>query len=282
MIVATRHRHPLPRPARLADARPLYVVPDAETRVELDGPALSVSRECCAEQSFPLQRISRVYSAERVAWTSEALLACADRGIAVVFVDDDGEVLARVLGRPGVRDELYHRLMDFLLLPQAMGRYHRWFAANRGRVAWWAGMKLGVPPEQRAPRPCREWINRKAAESAGGLGGERSAQWLRAIAYNWMHAHLQDLGFGTANELGQAGEPALARDLTELFAWYLEPARIGWLEGRRRAAQRKGEPLRPPRQADLVRLFESHAVRAAERGRDITSSLHRWLIHEGG
>lgn len=282
MIVATRTGNPAPRPARLADARPLYIVPDAETRVALDGPALIVSRDCCAQQSFPLQRISRVYSAERVAWASEALLACADQGIAVVFVDDDGEVMARLLGRPGARDELYHRLMDFLLLPQAIGRYRRWFAANRGRVAWWAGMKLDVPSDQRVPRPCREWINRRAAQCAGRIGGERSGQWLRAIAYDWMQAHLQDLGFGTANELGQAGEPALARDLTELFTWYLEPARIGWLEGRRLAAQRKGEPLRPPRQADLVRLFETHAVRAAERGRDITSSLHRWLIHEGG
>jgi hypothetical protein len=95
-----------------------------------------------------------------------------------------------------------------------------------------------------------------------------------------MQGHLQDHGLGTDNELGRSGEPALARDLTRLLMWYLEPPRIGWLKRRCLAAARKGEPLRAPGQQDLVRLFESRAVRAASRGRAITSALHRWLIHE--
>lgn len=267
-------------PALRADARPLYIVPDAETRVDLDGPALCVSREDVAERTFPLMRLSRVYSAEGVAWSSEALLACAGMGIAVLFVDDEGEVVARVLGRPGDRDELHHRLMEFLLLPEALGRYRHWLGSMRGRAAWWAGLKLGVPDARRDPRGCRDWINRAAVRSAGTTAAEQTRQWLRAVAYAWMQEHLQDHGFGADNELGQSGEPALARDLTDVLMWYLEPPRLGWLERRRRSAERKREPLRPPRQADVVRLFENRALRAAARGREITGALHRWLIHE--
>jgi hypothetical protein len=266
--------------ARLADARPLYIAPRADTRVDLDGPALCVRREERAEQYFPLQRICRVYSAEQVEWTSEALLACARRGIGVLFIDDDGTVIARLLGRPGERDELYQRIMEFLLLPQAMGMYHHWLTAYDGRCAYWAGSKLGVPAHARDPRRCREAIKRLASGYAGAQGGERSGQWLRAVAYAWMQAHLQDLGFGANNELARSGEPSLVRDLTRLFVWYLEPARIGWLKRRCMAAERKREPLRPPRQEEVVRLFESHSVRAAMRGRSIAGTLHRWLIHE--
>jgi len=265
---------------RLADARPLYIASGADTRVDLDGPALCISREERPEQYFPLQRIGRIHSAEAVQWTSAALLACARRGIGIVFLNDEGAVTARLLGRPGERDELYQRLMEFLLLPQAMGMYRFWVAEQDRRIAWWAGSRLGIPVQARDPRRCREAINRLAAAYAGTQGGEHSGQWLRAAAYGWMQSHLQDHGFGADNELGRRGEPALASDLTRLLMWYLEPPRIGWLKRRRLAAERKGEPLRPPCHQDLVRLFESRAVRAAARGRAITGNLHRWLIHE--
>lgn len=264
----------------LADARPLYIATGPDTQVRLDGPALCVGRDERPEQYFPLQRLSRVHSADLVQWTSEALLACARRGIGVLFMDEEGSVTARLLGRPGERDELYHRLMEFLLLPQAMGMYQFWLDQQDGRTAWWTGSKLGIPVHARDPRHCQEAINRLAKHYAGPEGGERSGQWLRAIAYGWMQAHLQDHGLGADNELARSGEPALARDLTRLLVWYLEPPRIGWLKRRHLAAARKGEPLRPPRQQDLVRLFESRSVRAAARGRAITGTLHRWLIHE--
>jgi hypothetical protein len=263
------------------DARPLYIAPPGDTRVALDGPALSVCQEEKAEQLFPLRRLSRIYTGDWVSWTSEALIACAATGVTVVFVDGGGEVVARVLGRPGQRDELFHRWTEFLLLPQAGGMYGFWRDDLGRRAAWWAGVKLGAPPNGRGPHPCREWINREAARYAGRAAGERSRQWLRSLAFAWMQGHLQDLGFGTATELAQAGEPALARDLAGILMWYLEPARIGWLKRRHLAAKRKGQAVTPPRRRDVVRLFESRATRSGVRGREITSLLHRWLIHNG-
>ena len=265
----------------VADARPLYIAPAGDTRVVLDGPALCIAQEERAVQLFPLRRLSRVYSGDRVDWTSGALLACAAAGIAVVFVDDGGDVVARVLGRPGERDELYHRMTEFLLLPQAAGMYRYWREDLLRRGAWWAGVKLDVPPRARGAAQCRDWINREAVRYAGHRAGERSRQWLRSLAFAWMQEHLQDLGFGLTTELAQAGEPALARDLAEIMMWYLEPARVGWLKRRSLAAQHKGQAVRPPQHRDLVRLFESRATRAAVRGREITSLLHRWLIHNG-
>jgi hypothetical protein len=255
-------------------------VPNGDTNVCLDGPALCVQREERAEQLFPLQRLSRIYTGTRVHWSSEALLACAERGIAILFVDEQGNIEARLLGRPGERDEMYARFTEFLLLPQAPDMYQHWLDGMRRRIAYWAAVRVDAPAAMRDPRRCRQWIERLAIGYAHRQGDERSRQWLRALAYHWMQSHLLDLGFGAGTELAQIGEPSLARDLAELLMWYIEPARIGWLRRRNLAAQHKHEPVRLPRHAEAVRLFESRNARIAKRGRDITSSLHRWLIHE--
>ncbi len=266
---------------RETDARALYIAPEGETWVELDGPSLRIVQLDKAVRLYPLRSLSRILVQRRVEWALEALLACAERGITVVFFDDNGEILARVLGKPGARDEMYHRMNEFLMLPQAEGMYRYWREDLRSKAAHWAGIKLRTPQYARDTAACREWINRQASHYAGGDTATKSHQWLRSLAYDWMEGHLQDLGFGRQSELARAGEPALARDLTEIFIWYLEPAYLGWLKRRWLAARRKQQSLRPPTRRDLVRLFESRAARSAKRGREITSLLHRWLIHNG-
>ncbi len=190
--------------------------------------------------------------------------------------------------------------------------FRHWLDQTRHRAAHWAAIKLGAfhgQPPSLAPggaRPrvgtagrgvksnphtkpappktadIRAWINQRAECLAGADAALHSRQWLRGIAYGWMEGHLTDLGFARSTEVAQAGTPPLAADLTDIFYWYLEPARLGWLARRKQAAQRNGEPLRPPSHRDAVWLFESHATRAAARGRELTGALHRWLIHEVG
>jgi hypothetical protein len=270
---------PAREPSREA-ALPLYLAPQGETWVGLDGPALRISRPDTAERLFPLRRIARVHSSPRVDWEQAALLACAEAGIPVLFVDDDGQVIARILGRPGQRDELRNRLVELLLRPEGAGMLHYWMDRNRHRAARWAAIKLRRRPVNQRAADIRRWVNQAADRLAGADAARQTRQWLRGLAYGWMEAHLADLGFARSTELAQAGLPPLAADLTDILYWYLEPARLGWLMRRRLAAEQKQEPLQPPTYRDAVRLFESREVRAAVRGREITSCLHRWLIHE--
>ena len=279
--------HPPPQPQRPAhtatdpsDGRPLYLAPSEETWVGLDGAALRVSSLHRAEQLFPLRRIGRIHTNQRVDWEMQALLACADQGIPIVFMDDDGQVLARLLGRPGARDELRNRLIPFLLRPEALGMLQHWLQTSQHRAARWAALKLRLGSQTADAAAIRERINQETTAFVGEQASRQTRQWLRGLAYNWMEEHLHDLGLARTTELGQAGQPSLAAELTGLFYWYLEPARHGWLKRRYLAARRKGAPVIPPTQRDIVWLFESRALKAAARGREITSSLHRWLIHE--
>jgi hypothetical protein len=279
--MARQSKRPTPAQAPNGEAAiPLYLVPQGETWVGLDGPALRISRPDSAERLFPLRRIARVHSSPRVDWEQAALLACAEAGIPVLFVDDDGQVIARILGRPGQRDELRNRLVELLLRPEGAGMLRYWMDRNRQRAARWAAIKLGRHPGDARTADIRRWVNHTADRLAGADAARQTRQWLRSLAYGWMEAHLADLGFARSTELGQTGQPPLAADLTDILYWYLEPARLGWLQRRRLAAHQKQETLEPPVHRDAVRLFESPEARAALRGREITNCLHRWLIHE--
>lgn len=262
------------------DRVPLYLAPESETWVGLDGPALRVSQPDTAERLFPLRRISRVLTNTRADWEQDALLACASYGIPVLYCDDDGRIIARLLGRPGERDELRGRLVSFLLRAEAAGMLNHWFGQTRHRAARWAALKLGVRPGHQSAAEIRRWTNRTAERLAGPEAALRTRQWMRSLAYAWMEEHLADLGFARSTEVAQTGAPSLAAELTDILYWYLEPARIGWLRRRYQAAKRKGEPLRSPTHRDCVRLFQSRATRSATRGREVTGALHRWLIHE--
>jgi CRISPR/Cas system-associated endonuclease Cas1 len=49
-----------------------------------------------------------------VQWRTDALLACANQGITVSFLDDGGAVVASWLGKSGERQFFMQRLADLL------------------------------------------------------------------------------------------------------------------------------------------------------------------------
>ena len=66
--------------------KPLYLHGHQPLAVALDGPALRVTQAESADRLFPLERLSRVVASGEVAWSTEALLACADHGVPVSFL----------------------------------------------------------------------------------------------------------------------------------------------------------------------------------------------------
>ena len=127
--------------------RPLYIDGSPGCRVVLDEPALRVVVPDKADQLFPLSRISRVVCKGVVEWSMSALLACADAGINLLFLEKNGEVRARWLGRGNARQSLTQRLVDLLARADGLQRYENWhlsmqklaarsFARRMGLVEW--------------------------------------------------------------------------------------------------------------------------------------------------
>ena len=116
-------------------------------RIDADGPALRLRRPAKAAVWYPLARLARVVSSGMVAWEAEALLACAEAGVPVVFLRRDGSVRAYLSGG-GARlrdphDLLYTRLRARLNRPGGMRRYGDWRRAMTGAALRALGVQLG-------------------------------------------------------------------------------------------------------------------------------------------
>lgn len=251
--------------------KPLYV-DGTGTRVERDGPALRIARPGRAERWFPLRVLSQVVSAERVEWATDALLACAGQGITVSFLDEDGAVLARVLGKPGERMELRQRLADFLLRPDWPALYDAWQAAMERMavrsVARRAGLGWGQPPSGRELRR----MFREAADSMGSLeayehiGGE-----LRGLVEALATQPLAEAGI-VGDFVGDEGLD-LAADFSRVLYWDFQLARLAWLEDRLRD-DRQDLPARE----EIVGFFEARRPRTERLAAGLLNRLHRWLV----
>lgn len=251
--------------------KPLYLL-GRDIRIERDGPALRVAGIGRADCWFPLRRISRVVSATRVDWSTGALLACAESGITVSFLNEDGAVLARLLGRPRERVELRQRWADFLLRPDWRMHYGQWLAAmermavrsviRRAGIAW-----PGTEPAKSLRRGFHE-----AAQAMGLLPAfERIGGEVHGLTVALASQRLADAGVAGDFEGGEG--PELAMDFATILFWDFQLVRMAWLEDRLR-----DELTGIPDRQELVAFFEAHRPRTERLAAGIINRLHHWLM----
>lgn len=251
--------------------RPLYLQGPG-TAVRRDGPALRVARSGAAERWFPLRRISQVVSAAHIDWSIEALLACAESRITVSFIDEEGTVLARLVGKPGNRCELRQRLLDFLLRPDWREQYEQWTEAMERMavrsVIRRTGLAFDRPPAAKALRQ----LFQDGARGMDQLPAyERIGREVFGLLTGVVTKHLADVGITTETEL--MGELDPVTSLSSILFWDFQLARLAWLEDRLRENR-----LGIPERVEIVGFFEARRKRTEHLTRGLLNRLHRWLI----
>jgi hypothetical protein len=251
--------------------RPLYLQ-GAGTTIKRDGPALRVIRAGAAERWFPLRRISQVVSAAHIDWSVDALLACAENRITVSFIDDEGAVLARLIGRPGERYELRQRLLDFLLRPDWRDLYQQWTCAMERMAVRSVIRRTGVGFDR---PPSAKELRQLFQDGARGMDQlpayERIGREVYGLLTGLVTRHLADAGI-TA-ELEPMGELNPVIGLSSILFWDFQLARLAWLEDRLRE-NRLGIPDR----IEIVGFFEARRKRTEHLTLGLLNRLHRWLI----
>ena len=124
--------------------KPLYLRAEQPLSIKLDGPALRVSQpeKCC--QRFPLKRISRVIVSGPADWATSALLACADAGISISFLDGiNGDIRARFMGRSQAAGILARLWSNFLDRPDHESLLREWRENIRGRAIGLCSLRMG-------------------------------------------------------------------------------------------------------------------------------------------
>lgn len=257
---------------------PLYLVSSTRVQVDLEDAALVISSDRSAQRWLPLTRLSRIVANEQAQLSTAALMACAAHGITTLFIDDQGRPAARVMGRPGERQELRQRLVDLLTSPDGEARYQDWLRSQRRRVMLEVGSRLRLDV---ARHPAREFpllLEQSARRWADAGTAAQLRGHLEGLAYAWMANHLNQLGIGAQSEALQDGAPDLFDDLGGLFAWYAEPLRVGLLRRRHERVRRGGGEVRPVTRKEAIRSWQRNGARFGRAGRELSNRLHRWLV----
>lgn len=244
--------------------RPLYIDGAFGCRVTWDDPALRIIVPDRADQLFPLSRISRVVCLGGVEWSMQALLACADAGIQLLFLEKNGEIRARWLGQSGKRQRLTQRLIDLLSRAGGPALYANWLLSMEKLAARSCARRIGV---------C-DWRERPAVElhqqirHALGQNGRHHATLIQNILYSELLIWLPECDFERDNEILLSMELDLAADLSQLLLWdyyiaLLDPD----------AVERGGNSLQV-----TAELFQQRQERCYRLFRGSINKLHQFLL----
>ncbi len=200
--------------------RPLYIDGSIGCRVVWDEPALRVSVADKADQLFPVSRVSRVVCKGVVEWSMSALLACADAGISVLFLEKNGELRARWLGKAGERQFLTQRFADLLARSDGPALYENWTLSMEKLAARSFARRIGLPDWREIPVAS---LRRQVFVSLQSEGRQR-ANMLENILHAELLVWLPEAGFAGDDEGLAASGPDLAVFLSRLLLWDFYPA----------------------------------------------------------
>jgi hypothetical protein len=248
--------------------RPLYIDGTEATRVKLDAPALRVSIAERADELFPLQRISRIVVTGSVCWETDALLACADHGITIAFLNGCGEVRGRWLGKSGERQLFIQRLADLVTRPDGLELYESWYDAMERMIVRSVARKLMKNQWQIVTSyQLRSFFNTQQ-RSLTQQPADGVYTLMRSLLSAQLVQSFQDVGIGAKSELFQDQWLDLQNDFAGLLFWDLEVPLLDWLENFNSC----------PRHQEIVAFYDNRSERIQHLYQGLVNKLHCWLV----
>ncbi|MGR9046894.1 MAG: CRISPR-associated endonuclease Cas1 [Gammaproteobacteria bacterium] len=244
--------------------RPLYLKGIEGTQVDYEVPALTVSVPNKTRQLFPLIRVSRVVVTGPVDWSMPALLACADAGVAVVFLEGTGEVRGQWLGTRRHRRNLIQLFADVLQRADAGDRYQDWLAGMQRMAVRSAARRLAFADWKDADADrLKAWFDASQNRSWDCIN-----RWLQGFLLSSVLQELGSLGLDARSECWRDQRFSLPEEFCSLLFWDFFPALVRW---------RTRHPAPPDHRAVIV-FYENRLPRVEQLLRGIVNKWHRWLL----
>lgn len=194
----------------------------------------------------------------------QAMLACADSGIQLLFLQKSGEIRARWLGQSGQRQRLTQRLIDLLSRADGPALYANWLLSMEKLAMCSFVRRVGIT----------KWfehtvtdLRKQITNSLGKEGGDHT-RLIQSILYGELLIWLSEYGFERNNESLLSMESDLAADLSNLLLWdfYIVLLNSTTPETDEDALQ------------SMARLFQRRYERCYKLFRNIINKLHQFLL----
>ena len=250
--------------------KPCYIQGREGMQIKLDGPALSISSPGQSSVLAPLRRISRVVISGLPECSTSALLACAERGIAVTFLQRDGTIRAHLFGHYRSKNDLFANLRDFLDHPDWPERYQTWLAAAASHARRSLCRKLDLPPDRLSLKQICAALDIQMEQfvNAGQRGYLQRR--LRGLCANLVNEVLQQAGLNATRSRYLEQRLDLPDDFANLLSLSLQLSLLDWLS--RQSADK------PINDRDVIAFFERHSQRLERIARHLTCRLHGFLV----
>lgn len=193
--------------------------------VLVEGPGLRLRRQGVADVFAPLPRLGRVaVHGARVQWRTEALAACLESGVPVLFHTPRGEWLGTLLPArvPAQRRDLAGLLDMAAAVPGFRHRLSDFLRAEEARAALAALRQLGSRQAPPQPHPS---VLRRAILAACPDPTKAEAVWryLAGLATGLVAAELARRGVGPRFLCRRTGGVPLAEEMGRILAWCFGP-----------------------------------------------------------
>ena len=251
--------------------KPCYIYAKEGMRIDLDGPALCIMAPSQSDILVPLRRVSRVIITGCPECSTPALLACAERGITVTFLQYNGTTRAHLFGRSRAKNDLFVHLRDLLDRPDWADQYQLWLDAAASRARRTLCRKLNLKPDSFTLKQICAALECQMDDFVSAGQRRYLQRRLQGLCSNLVNEVLQQAGMNA--EYSRCFEQRLniPNDFAVLLSLSLQLPLIDWL-----SQQPKQERIND---SDVVVLFEKHSRRLENIARRLTCRLHNFLVN---
>ncbi|MEN8129536.1 MAG: CRISPR-associated endonuclease Cas1 [Pseudomonadota bacterium] len=258
----------------------LYLDGRAPLHVLRDGPALRVRAATSADRLFPLRRLIRVVVSGQVQWSTEALLACADAGVAVSFLNRNGTLRAR-LDAPyptSLLLDLNSMLAELLESADGIDAYRNWMSAQ----AQHARMRL-VRKARRGPWPTQPSVLRRLLfERANHCARAPELRRLDRQINSLLAGHIEHLLVHASLDLRAPclvlREVRLVQDMANILIWPLQNPKLSFIKRLYHRARRAGKAYPRLTMEKAVRFYEANSSSVEEEFNELLRGFHLFLL----